>query len=48
MCSAPPIGANIHATYGGYQEIAEVFAASLDGEPGSPLLVGGESPLRQL
>jgi hypothetical protein len=48
MCSAPPIGANIHATYGGYQEIAEVFAASLDGEPGSPLLVGGDSPLRQL
>jgi lysophospholipase L1-like esterase len=47
MCSAPPIGANIHATTAGYQEIAEVFAASMDGIPSSPILSGGESPLQQ-
>jgi lysophospholipase L1-like esterase len=47
MCSAPPIGANIHATVAGYQEIAEVFAASMDGIPSSPILAGGESPLQQ-
>jgi lysophospholipase L1-like esterase len=47
MCSAPPIGANIHATVAGYQEIAQVLAASLDGAPGSPLLDGGSSPIPQ-
>ncbi|HWF51297.1 MAG TPA: SGNH/GDSL hydrolase family protein [Solirubrobacteraceae bacterium] len=46
MCSAPPIGANIHATVAGYEKIAEVLAASL-GAPGSPLLAGGSSPLQQ-
>jgi lysophospholipase L1-like esterase len=34
MCSAPPIGVNIHATVAGYQEIAQVLAASLDGGAG--------------
>jgi hypothetical protein len=48
MCSAPPIGANIHATYAGYKEISEVFAATLSGQPGSPLLAGTGNPSQQL
>jgi lysophospholipase L1-like esterase len=47
MCSALPIGANIHATTPGYEEIAEVFAASLNGAPGSPIMTGGQDPLLQ-
>jgi lysophospholipase L1-like esterase len=47
VCSAPPIGQNIHATTAGYQEIAAVFAAVLSGNPGSPLLGGGGNPLPQ-
>jgi lysophospholipase L1-like esterase len=35
MCSAPPIGVNIHATTAGYQEIADVLAVSLNGAPGT-------------
>jgi hypothetical protein len=45
MCSALPIGANIHATVAGYEDIADVFAATLSG--GSPLLGGGQTPLPQ-
>jgi hypothetical protein len=45
MCSALPIGANIHATVAGYQEIATLFAATLNG--GAPVLAGGQNPLLQ-
>jgi lysophospholipase L1-like esterase len=47
MCSAPPIGANIHATTAGYQKIAQVLGASINGTPGSPLSAGGSGPTPQ-